>query len=72
MIKLTNAALKAVERVEDIFSESAKFQETYQDLWNFIGKVRLPQPYCPVNFLKKIEILFVFHFIQFISFLKES
>jgi hypothetical protein len=40
-------------RVENIFSENAKLQETYQDLWNFIGKVRLPQPYCPVNYLKK-------------------
>ena len=54
MIKLTNAALKATETVENMFSQNVQFQETYQDLWNFIGKVRLPQPYCPVNYLKKI------------------
>ena len=60
MVKLTNAALKATESVKTLFSKNAKLKETYQDLWNFIGKVRLPQPYCPVNYLKKSKF-FLFH-----------
>ena len=62
MVKLTNAALTATESVKTMFSKNAKLQETYHDLWNFIGKVRLPQPYCSVNLLKKIEIIFFYAF----------
>jgi hypothetical protein len=64
MMKLTNAALKATESVKTLYTRNAKLQETYHDLWNFIGKVRLPQPYCPVNYLKKIEKIF-FYFYAF-------
>ena len=53
MAKLTKAALKATKSVKNMFSQNAQYQETYQDLWNFIGKVRLPHPFCPVNYLKK-------------------
>ena len=72
MVKLTNAALTAAESVKTMFSKNAKLQETYHDLWNFIGKVRIPQSYCPVNltYLKKLK-LFLF-FMHLVIFQKES
>jgi hypothetical protein len=54
-MKLTKAALKAGDSVKAMFAQSTQFQDTYQDLWNFIGKVRLPQPFCPVIKFFKFE-----------------
>jgi hypothetical protein len=64
MDKLAKVALNAAKKIATLYETNDEYQTLYGDIWKFVGKVRLPQPYCPVN---TFSILF-FVFCYFAKF----
>lgn len=42
-------SLKATEKLAEMYKNRDSYKNTFDDVWAFIGKVRLPPPFCPVN-----------------------
>ena len=61
MHKLATIALNAAKKIAVLYENNPEYKNVYPDIWKFIGKVRLPQPYCPVsNFFNHLAMLITY------------
>lgn len=64
MHKLATIALNAAKKIAVLYETNTEYKNVYPDIWKFIGKVRLPQPYCPVS-----NFCFILILVKLITYL---